>query len=197
MLGFPNLVLAGAVAYFLGALPLADQISRRNGVDIFSVGTRLAGASNVRRSVGKTPALLVSLGDFGKGALAIIISQFVGVGGALLLVAAVAVVLGHWKSVFTKFRGGDGQLALGGVIVAMFPVEGMVSAAVAILIAGGAQKLPDSSLLSIVFGYGTRVTLVMLNGGDAIQTLGIGLLSGSVLTHALLGHRRRNSLAGV
>lgn len=78
----------------------------------------------------------------------------------------------------------------------MFPAEGMVSAAVAILIALGAQKLPYSSLLSIVFGYGTLVTLVMLNGGDSIQALGIGLLSGSVLTHALLGHRRRNNLAG-
>lgn len=196
MLSFPNLVLAGAVAYFLGALPLANQVSRWNGVDIFSVGTRLAGASNVRRSVGKAPALLVCLGDFGKGALAIIISQFLGVEGVLLLVSAVAVVFGHWKSVFTKFRGGDGQLALGGTIVAMFPAEGIVSAVVAVIIALGGQKLPYSSLLSIVFGYGTLVTLVMLNGGDAIQALGLGLLSGSVLTYALVGHRRRNNLSG-
>ena len=196
MLGFSNIVLAGLVAYFLGALPLADHVSRRNGVDIFSVGTGLAGASNVRRCVGNVPALLVCFGDFGKGALAIIISQFFGFDGAWLLVAAVAVVLGHWKSVFTKFRGGDGQLALGGAIVAMFPTEGMVSGAVAVIIALGGQKLPYSSLLSIVFGYGTLVTLVMINGGDTAQAFGVGILSGVVLSRALLGHRRRNSLSG-
>ena len=177
MLGFLNIALAGLCAYFFGALPLADHVSRRNGVDIFSVGTGLAGASNVRRCVGKVPALLVCFGDFGKGALAIIISQFFGFDGVWLLVAAVAV-------------------ALGGAIVAMFPTEGMVSVAVAVIIALGGQKLPYSSLLSVVFGYGTLVTLVMINGGDTAQAFGAGILSGVVLSRALLGHRRRNSLSG-
>ena len=48
----PTLLLAVLGAYMLGALPLADQISRHSGVDIFSVGSGLAGAGNVRKNVG-------------------------------------------------------------------------------------------------------------------------------------------------
>lgn len=196
--GVPSLLLVGALAYLLGALPLADQISRRNGVDIFSVGTGLAGASNVRRCVGRVPALFVFVGDLGKGSLAIIIGEYLGLEGPWMLAPAVAVVVGHWKSVFTGFRGGDGLTPLGGAIIAMFPVYGVISIAVALVIALGGQLLPYSSLLSVVFGYGTLVTLVLgydrYNGDEALA-LGMGGVSGFVLAHALLGHRRRNSPA--
>ena len=50
---FSALLLAIAIGYVLGAIPVADRISRRLGVNIFSTGTGLAGASNVRRTVGK------------------------------------------------------------------------------------------------------------------------------------------------
>ena len=191
----PSLLLVAALAYLLGALPLAEQISRRNGVDIFSVGTGLAGASNVRRCVGRVPGLLVFIGDLGKGALAIIIGEVVGLEGPWLLVPAVAVVVGHWKSVFTGFRGGDGLTPLGGAVLAMFPVFGVLSIGVAMVIALGGQLLPYSSLLSIVFGYGTLVALVMAYDGDTALALGVGGVSSLVLAHALRGHRRRNSSA--
>ena len=46
-----SLLLATAVGYLMGALPLADRLSRRSGVDIFRTGTGLAGATNVMRMV--------------------------------------------------------------------------------------------------------------------------------------------------
>ena len=192
-LGTPCLLLASVMAYLLGALPLGDRISRRQGVDIFSVGTGLAGASNVRRCVDDVSGLLVLLGDVSKGALAILMGRLVGIEGPWLVLLALSVVVGHWKSVFTKFRGGDGLAPLGGVVLVMFPVFGPISLAVATVIAVGGQRLPYTSLLSIVFGYGTLASLVMANDGDHVRALGIGGLSGLVLARALLGHRWRNT----
>lgn len=175
----------------LGALPLADQISRRHGVDIFSVGTGLAGSSNVRQSVGPLPGLVVVLGDFGKGVLAVRMAGILGVEGPWVLLPAFATIAGHWRSVFSRFRGGDSLAVLGGLIVAMFPVLGIISACVATVVAMGAQRLPYTSLLGIVFGYLTLAILSVAYGEDIAQVVGAGGLTGLVLAHALLGHRRR------
>ena len=188
-----ELALLGSVliGYLLGALPLADQVSRRSGVDIFSAGTGLAGATNVRKSVGRTPALLVVVGDLGKGALAVTIGTFFGVEGPWLLFPAFAAVLGHWKSVFTRFRGGDGLITFGGAVVALSPLFALISLAVAMLVSLGGQRLAYSSLLSVVFGYATFVALSLAYDGDSAIAVGVGGLAGLVLAYALWGHRRR------
>lgn len=189
VLWIPSLPLASVVAYLLGALPLGDQISRRQGVDIFSVGTGLAGAANVRRCVGSVSGLLVLMGDMSKGAIAILVGQLVGIEGPWLLLLALSVVAGHWKPVFTRFRGGDGLAPLGGALIVMFPVFGPISIAVAIVIALGGQFLPYPSLLNMVFGYGTLASLVIIHDGDYVRALGMGGVTGLVLAHAMLGPR--------
>ena len=191
----PTLLLVTVVGYLLGALPLADQISRRHGVDIFSVGTGLAGASNVRRRVGRVPGLLVLVGDVGKGAIAVLFAELVGVEGPWILVGVAGVVAGHWNSVFTGFRGGDGLTPLGGAMIALFPVFGLISVGVALVVALGGQVLPYSSLFSVVLGYGTLASLTVAFEGDTALVLGLGGVAGLVLAHALRGHRRRNNTA--
>ena len=196
----PVLLLATVIGYLLGALPIADRVSRRRGVDIFAAGTGLAGATNVRREVGNVPGGIVVLGDFAKGALSVIAADQLGVdkGSVWILLPAAAAIVGHWKSVFTGFRGGDALVTLGGIIIALFPVHGIVSVAVAVAIALAAQRLPFSSLLNIVFGY---LTLAFLNYHEVLTpghpelTLGIGGLCAMVLAYAIRGHvgRRRPS----
>ena len=190
----PTVLIATAGGYLLGAIPLAYLISRRHsGVNIFQVGTGLPGASNVMRNVGKLPAMMVLLGDMAKGILAVLLAEFMGVESPWLLLPAGAAVLGHWKSIFTGFRGGDGLATLGGAIIAMFPVHGFISVALASIVALGGQKLPYSSLLNVVFGYTALAALtVRYNPDDTALVFGMGGLCGLVLAHALLGHRRRN-----
>ena len=196
----PVLLLATAIGYLLGALPIADRVSRRRGVDIFSTGTGLAGATNVRRQVGKFPSAIVMLGDFAKGALAVIAADLLGVekGSVWILLPAAAAIVGHWKSVFTGFRGGDALVTLGGIIIALFPLHGFISVAVASAIALAAQRLPFSSLLNIVFGY---LTLAILNynevftQGHPALTLGLGGLCAMVLAYAIRGHVGRRRLS--
>jgi glycerol-3-phosphate acyltransferase PlsY len=192
--GSVPVLLASIVAgYLLGALPLADQISRRYGVDIFATGSGLAGASNVRQSVGSVPALLVLVGDLGKGALAVVLAQRLGVEGLWLLLPLAATIIGHWKSIFTNLRGGDGLATLGGGALALFPIIGPVSVAVGMLVQLGGQKMPYTSLMGMVFGYATLVALSLAYEKDIALVLGSGGLAALVLAYALDGHRRRRN----
>ena len=194
----PVLLLATGIGYLLGALPIADRVSRRRDIDIFSAGTGLAGATNVRRQVGNVPSAIVVLGDFGKGVLAVIVADLLGVdkGSVWILLPAAAAITGHWKSIFTGFRGGDALVTLGGIIIALFPVTGLISVAVASIVAFSAQRLPFSSLLNVVFGY---LALAIFNyfvfDGHTALTLGMGGLCAMVLAYAIRGHveRRREN----
>jgi len=187
----PNLFFAIVVGYLVGAVPIADRLSRWNGVDIFAVGTALAGASNVRRNVGKVPGLVVLVGDLGKGVLAVLASDWIGVEGPWLLLPVAAAVAGHWRSVFSGFRGGDGMATLGGSTIALFPSIGMISVGVAMVVALGGQRMPYSSLLGIVTGYGTLVALSLTYDQGPVLAVGVGGLASLVLAYAINGHRRR------
>ncbi len=186
-----SLLLAVLAGYVLGSLPVAQLVSRRYGVDIFSSGTGLAGASNVYRCVGRGPALVVFAGDVVKGAATVRLGQFLGVENPWLLLPAAAAIVGHWNSIFTRFRGGDGLATLGGVAVALYPSYAFIGIAVAVLVSLGAQKMSYTSLLSIVFGYATFATLGLVNDIDSLVILGLGVLCVIVLAHASIGHLRR------
>ena len=117
------------------------RISRRQGVDIFAVGTGLAGASNVLKRVGKVPAFLVLLGDIAKGVLAVFIGRILGVESSWILLPAAAAIFGHWNSIFSRFRGGDGLAALGGVMIALFAMGGLVVVAIGGIVSLGGRRL--------------------------------------------------------
>src|SRR5438874_3515704 len=64
------LLIAAVVGYLLGALPFGYLVARARGVNIFEVGSKSPGATNVRRSVGSGPGNLVFVLDALKGAIA-------------------------------------------------------------------------------------------------------------------------------
>ena len=128
-----QLVASGVIGYLLGALPFAQWVSRYvKGVDIFSTGTTLAGTANVFWNVGRRSALLVFIGDVGKGSAAVAIAWALGIEAPLTLVAAAAAIIGHWASVFSAFRGGDAMTPLIGVSVALVPVLTVLAAVVGV-----------------------------------------------------------------
>ena len=192
----PTLLLAVLGAYILGALPLADQLSRRYGVDIFSVGSGLAGASNVRRTVGRSPAVLVATGDLGKGSLAVLFAGLLGIEGPWIVVPAAAAIVGHWYSVFSGFRGGDGLATLGGVTIALFSIYGAVAVIVALLVSTGGQRISYSSLAGVVFAYAALVMATVAYEVDVVVVVGVGGLTAMVLARASLGHVNRRRAEG-
>ena len=190
-----TLILACLVSYIFGALPFAHRISRRKGIDIFSIGTGLAGASNVLKNVGRWSALIVLVFDVTKGSLAVIVSGMMGVEGPLILLPACAAIFGHWNSIFTRFRGGDGMAIAGGIAIGLFGGIGFFALFVAGVASLLAQKLWVTSLTSIIFGYLAILFLTHLLDKDQDIAVGFTAVVLLILAHAMRGHARRRRIA--
>ena len=65
------LLIAAVVGYLLGSLPFGYLVARAKGVNIFEVGSKNPGATNVRRVLGHGAGNLVLFLDLLKGALAV------------------------------------------------------------------------------------------------------------------------------
>lgn len=111
-------------AYLIGSIPTGYIIVKTfTGQDIRKVGSGSTGATNVKRVMGKKWFFIVMLLDALKGALPVVLAKyfattFTGI-GLLPVIAAVAVILGHSKSIFLKFTGGKSVASGVGTILAL------------------------------------------------------------------------------
>jgi glycerol-3-phosphate acyltransferase PlsY len=150
-------------AYLIGALLGSLIVGRLRGVDIRSMGSGNAGATNALRTQGKLFGLLVLLIDIGKGVLVIewlptAAWPSVGLDPTLsrewlTLACGLAVVVGHVYPVWFGFRGGKGAATVVGVVAAI-------------------------ELRLLVPLLGTWILMVLLFGyvGLATMAAGLGLL---------------------
>ena len=130
-----ELLLTVVVAYLIGSIPTGYLIVKaKTGQDIRTVGSGSTGATNVKRVLGKKYFFIVMLLDAFKGALPVILAEnFISAGSSLGLapvLAAVAVIIGHSKSIFLQFKGGKSVASGVGTILALNLVVGLVIALV-------------------------------------------------------------------
>src|ERR1700756_3442597 len=138
-----------AAAYLIGSTPtgyLAGKLLK--GIDIREHGSKSTGATNVLRTLGKWPALVVLLVDVLKGVGAIVFARWfypwfytlpsVTPPTALDLqpwvpwtvcLAGLAVLLGHSRSIWLNFSGGKSAATGLGVLLAMSWPVGLGAAA--------------------------------------------------------------------
>lgn len=124
-----SLVLAGVLAYLIGSMNFAIIVTRLFAhKDIRDFGSGNAGMTNVLRTLGKGPAVLVTVGDFCKGLFSVLLGHLLvqWIGGTeppyyLDYIIALLVMLGHCFPVFYGFKGGKGILVSAGVILALNP----------------------------------------------------------------------------
>jgi len=132
------LVVAAVAGYVLGSLPFGYVVAKSKGVDIFTVGSKSSGATNVRRTLGTGPGNLVLVLDLLKGCLAagwpLLITwsavEGFSVPGVLGYVGLGFALLGHSFSCFTRFRGGKGVATAAGGLAVLMPNVVLVSAIV-------------------------------------------------------------------
>ena len=79
---FNTFLISAVVAYAMGAIPVAYIAGRLYGVNIFEVGSRQAGATNVFREVSHKAGFAVTIIDGTKGLLAILLVRQLGLDGA-------------------------------------------------------------------------------------------------------------------
>ncbi len=167
------LIVAAIAGYLLGSLPFGYLVARSHGVNIFEVGSRNPGATNVRRVLGRGPGNLVFALDALKGAIAVavpiayfslrhlvVVSVTASDNGHILysvnwreaaeVVGLVAALLGHSFSCFTGFRGGKGVATGAGGFAVLFPQGILVGIVVWALTAFLTRYVSLASMLAAV-----------------------------------------------
>lgn len=115
------------LAYLLGSIVGSLLIGKLRGVDIRTMGSGNAGATNMLRTQGKSAALAVFLIDLGKGWVATAVLAPLAIPGvppaepamrALLAPACgLAVIVGHVYPLWYGFRGGKGVATFLGAVL--------------------------------------------------------------------------------
>ena len=163
-------------------------MARLKGIDIFATGSRRAGTANVFWHVGRRRGMLVFACDAIKGALAVVVAWMLGAPELWGMAAGMAAIAGHWKSVFTGFRGGDGMVVLVGVSLAYLDWYIMVGIIVGIVSVLLTRRSVFRSSIGIFLGYGAMLALNTLHGEDWSVMLGLTALALVVITHNILTH---------
>ncbi len=173
-----KLIMVGVIGYLLGSIPFGVLISkRRANVDVRQYGSGRMGATNVLRTAGtKTAAMVFSL-DLMKGVLAVIIAglivgreQLVVGGfsfGVLIaqVIAALAAMAGHTRSIFLKFRGGGrGVATFFGGLAALYPPAAIFGGEVFIIGVGLTKFVSLGSICAAVSTYAVLAPLTIFNG---------------------------------
>ncbi|MGF1619708.1 MAG: glycerol-3-phosphate 1-O-acyltransferase PlsY [Rhodomicrobiaceae bacterium] len=158
------LLAALVFGYALGAIPFGMIITQLAGLgDIRAIGSGNIGATNVLRTGKKGLAALTLVGDFGKGAVAVLAaSQW---SDALGLVAGLGAFLGHLYPVWLKFKGGKGVATYIGVLAAAAPLVAAGFGAIWLTVAFFSRY---SSLAALTAAAATPLILAFLNNWPAV-----------------------------
>ncbi len=128
-----EIFIAILLGYFIGSIPTGYLIVKaKTGEDIRNIGSGSTGATNVKRVLGKDWFFITMLLDAIKGAFPVVIAtlflsaytQY----GIVPVAAAIAVLLGHSKSIFLKFTGGKSVASGVGTILALNLPVGLIIA---------------------------------------------------------------------
>ncbi|HEX3082136.1 MAG TPA: glycerol-3-phosphate 1-O-acyltransferase PlsY [Candidatus Saccharimonadia bacterium] len=141
-------IILTAISYLGGSIPFGKVVGRHYGIDIQKHGSGNIGFANAVRVLGWKPAVLVLVGDMGKGFVPVWIAQHF-VAFPWILVVAFAAVVGHIFPVWLGFRGGKGIATGMGVTLALVPSLGVLAMLVYLAGFGLFQKSAPSSLMSM------------------------------------------------
>jgi glycerol-3-phosphate acyltransferase PlsY len=131
-------ILLVIVGYISGALPFGYWTGKLvKGIDIRKHGSGSTGATNVYRCVGKPAGAFVFIVDNLKGALPVLLCQyleqhaaFVDLGtnsSVIPVLVAIAALIGHSKSIFLDWQGGKSAAVGLGTLFALNPIGGLLT----------------------------------------------------------------------
>ena len=161
-----EVAIAAAVvgfAYLIGGIPWGVVMAKvTGGPDPRTIGSGRTGGANVMRALGPRVAAASGLLDVLKGIVAIAIAIAAGGGLPVQILAALAAILGHSRSVFIGFSGGRGIApGLGGLIV-IHPIAALVVIPVFAVVLLVGRYSSVASLTATAFGALTVIVTVVI-----------------------------------
>ena len=163
-----SLLIAG-IAYLLGCFSTGITISRLQGVDIRSKGSKNTGASNVLRVLGLKSGLITFVGDFLKATLACLAGHLIlpgttfGVVNYGVMLGGLFAVLGHNWPVFYGFKGGKGVACSAAVVFFVSPLWGIIAIVVCLAVIAITRYISLGSM-TLMFLY--MIMMCIANWGQ-------------------------------
>ncbi len=146
--------LLSVFGYLLGSVLFAKMIASYKGIDITSVGSKSAGATNITRTLGKKYGALVFFLDAFKGFLIAVLDRFyINPDSLWFGIVMVSPVIGHIYSYKANFKGGKGVATAFGVIFGISPFLAIKMFLVWALIFYAFKYVSLASIISVLVGY--------------------------------------------
>jgi acyl phosphate:glycerol-3-phosphate acyltransferase len=126
------------MSYLWGAIPTGYLIAKQlKGIDIREHGSGNVGATNVGRVVGKKAGWTTLGLDFLKGVIPVLAAtmlfpKVMDPYQVVPVLAALAAIIGHSKSIYIGFKGGKSVITFLGTIIALEPVAATIVATIAV-----------------------------------------------------------------
>ena len=153
------------IAYLIGSIPTGYLIVKKfKGIDIRKTGSGSTGATNVKRIMGTKWFFTVMILDALKGVIAVTLAvkyfNFLSCLGLAPVLSAIAVILGHSKSIFLGFTGGKSVATGVGTILALCWPVGLITAAIWGVITYTSKYVSLGSVIAISL---TPILMYMFN----------------------------------
>lgn len=157
------------VSFLIGTIPFGVLVARARGVDIMNVGSGNIGATNVWRSIGWGPGLIVFLLDVAKGLGPAVYTHSTTGSVATAFFVGLCSVFGHSFSPWIGFRGGKGIATGFGVLIGAMPVVAFSAFGVFLVVLAVSRYVSLASLcasvamvvFSILFGSPISVSVAV------------------------------------
>ena len=151
-----KMIMVFVIAYIIGSIPTGYLIVKaKKGIDIRETGSGSTGATNVKRVLGTKWFFTVMLLDALKGVIAVLIAVKYfdlfdyTLRGLAPVLAALAVILGHSKSVFLKFTGGKSVATGVGTLIGLCWPVGLITAVIWAVITYTSKFVSLGSIIAI------------------------------------------------
>lgn len=174
------------LSYCIGSFPTGFLYSKWvHKIDIRSLGSGNSGATNVGRNFGLKAAVIVTIVDVLKGLVPVLVAkQWYPNHSAIIILVAMACVIGHAYPVWAGFRGGKIVATSVGVLIAFDIWLAIVMVAMFALILFVTSTVSLASITS----YSITAIYIALTNPDWIYKIGFLLIA------AFLIYRHRENL---
>lgn len=113
--------------YLIGSIPFGYIYGKIKGVDVREIGFKRIGASNIYKTFGFIPALLVFFADFLKPIWTILIARLLSGDEIIPYIAGIFAIIGHNWPIWLKFKGeGRGLASSLGFLYFLVPIEAII-----------------------------------------------------------------------